>query len=56
MCAVKVSTMRYPEYGHIGFKLLCCFYGWYSCQYMRGRIIQGERLLAVLEKKQGKLA
>lgn len=31
-CTIKMS---YPEFGHIGFKLLCAAYGYLSFQHMQ---------------------
>jgi hypothetical protein len=35
--------MHYPEFGHIGFKLLCAAYGYFSFQHMQVTAVQREQ-------------
>ena len=49
--------MYYPEFGHIGFKLLCAFWGWRSIQYMHITSQQRQQKLdymATISKSQRK--
>lgn len=40
---------RYPEYAHLGFKTLCCIYGYFSIQYMVGTYEQRNQMIELMK-------
>ena len=42
--------MSYPEFAHIGFKILCTIWGVHTIRYMETTMWQRERKLTYLQK------
>ncbi len=47
--SILTYQMRYPEYAHIGFKILCTIWGFHTIRYMETTMWQRERKLEYLK-------
>ena len=47
--------MSYPEYAHLGFKILCTFWGIHSINYMNIMIHQKQKIIDLMTTKNEKI-